>query len=124
MPTTISGNDGVSQIQNNTITQADLTTAILPLGVGQTWVNATSIRALNTVYINDTGRPIQVCISASTSNTSGVTGFNVGGVVVFNTGWGAITSGNLPVTMSAVVPAGSSYQYTGNINFTHWAELR
>lgn len=98
--------------------------AMSSLGYGQTWQNLTASRATNTVYYNTTGRPIQVCISASTSGASGSIGFSVNGVNAFSTSWNSISTGNLPVTMSTVVPPGSSYQLISGISFIVWSELR
>ena len=121
MPTTISGNDGVSQVQNNTITQADLTTAILPLGVGQTWVNALGIRSANTPYVNDTSRPILVTVATQANNTTNSGALNVDGV---NTSVQGLGNG-LSNSQTTVVPAGSTYRLnTVNQVITLWSELR
>lgn len=121
MPTTISGNDGVSQVQNNTITQTDLTTAVLPLGVGQSWINQTSIRTFNTNYTNDTGRPIYVSVATYATSTANSTYAIVGGVQVNNL---AIPSGTISY-FSFIVPAGSVYRVvTNNGTLSLWAELR
>lgn len=123
MPTTISGNDGVSQVQNNTITQSDLTTAVLPLGVGQSWVNQTSIRASNTDYTNDTGRPIFVTIQATLGGTTGYASIVVSGVgvsYISNT----VASNLVANTAYAVVPAGATYRCNTNSTVNVWAELR
>ena len=68
------------------VSQTMLATAVVPVGVGQTWQNVLSSRAFGTTYTNSTGRPIMVSVSASTLNTAswlvtvaGVTiGYNAG----------------------------------------------
>ncbi len=122
MPTTIVGESGVSQVQNNTITQADLTTAILPLGVGQSWVNMTGVRAAGQTYTNDTGRPIYVAISLLGGAPSGVSAsLIISGVTVASVGFANTTSGQI----TGIVPAGATYGYTQvNTTLNSWAELR
>ena len=122
MPTTISGNDGVSQVQNNTITQADLTTAVLPLGVGQSWINYTGIKTIATDYVNDTGRPIEVRIVGLTVNVSNGMALVVNGVKVAQSGIGI---SNNTYCVGCVVPAGATYRVNAlNISVDAWAELR
>lgn len=122
MPTTISGNDGVSQVQNNTITQADLTTAVLPLGVGQTWVNYTGIKTVSTDYVNDTGRPIEVRVVGFTTNISNSMMIVVNGVKTAQSGIGI---NNNTYWVGCVVPAGATYRVNVfNISVDAWSELR
>lgn len=121
MPTTITGESGVSQVQNGSITQADLTTAVLPLGVGQSWVNQTSIRTFNTDYTNNTGRPIYVSVATYATNTGNSTYALVGSVQVNNL---AILSGTISY-FSFIVPDGAVYRVvTNNGALSLWAELR
>ena len=60
-----------AKITDANITQAKLASAVLPLGVGQTWQDMTGSRAIGTTYTNSTGRPIYVLVSVS-QNTSGI----------------------------------------------------
>src|SRR5574343_126362 len=83
----------------------------IPLGVGQTWQDLTSTRVHNTVYTNTTGRPILVQVLVIHLNTGGMVLLVDGLVVSFESA--AIGSGanvNLRAVLSAVVPAGSTYQ--------------
>jgi hypothetical protein len=59
------------KIAAGAVVQADLATAVIPLGVGQTWQDMTGSRAIGTTYTNSTGRPIYVLVSVS-QNTSGI----------------------------------------------------
>ena len=98
------------------------TAVTLGLGIGQTWQNVTSSRAISTTYTNSTGRPIYIAIRCTT--TAGtilleVDGLNVGRL-----------QDNDPVTnggvMSAIVPNGSSYivLYGATVSMVAWSELR
>jgi hypothetical protein len=119
MPTTINGNTGVSQVQDGSITQSDLATAILPLGVGQNWVNVLGIRAINTDYSNDTGRPIQV---VAAGNAAGVAyTLRVAGVPVSTM---TQVAGSATIC-SGIVPSGATYRLEGSSGVvSFWAELR
>ena len=79
-------------------------------GVGQTWQNLTSSRASGVTYTNSTGKPILVIV-----NTYGGTSI-VDGVTLRYIGFD--TEGD----WSFIVPSGSTYSVTGNIQ--SWAELR
>lgn len=122
MSTTITGEGGVSQVQNNTIVQADLTTAILPLGVGQSWSNMTAVRAFNTDYTNDTGRPIEVRVTGLTTSASNSMALVSNGVKVAQNGIGI---NNNTYWVGGVIPSGAVYRVnTVNIAADAWSELR
>lgn len=91
------------------------------IGIGQTWVGYNSTqRVVNTVYTNDTGRPIMVTI---TSGTAALSRIIVDGVTISNVLVTGASGGNL-LTGSVVVPAGSTYQFTSSTAAVAWAELR
>ena len=84
-------------ILNDTLTSASTTQALTAaqgkvlndqaFGVGQTWQNFTSIRAVNTTYTNSKGQPIEVMIvvngGASTSgNLLQINGVNVAELIL------------------------------------------
>lgn len=97
---------------------------VTPMGVWQSWVNQTGSRALGATYTNNTNRAIQVSIGGTTAAVSGSGSLNVGGVIAHGVSWGSV-SGNLPWSVSAVVPANAQYSMTlsaGSISF--WSELR
>jgi len=99
------------------------------IGVGQTWQDFTSSKAVQTWYTNSTGKPITVSIQAYVYNDTVTlsvgattsTAITVGGV-------GSVdgSSGQL----SAIVPNGSVYKLvgvaskTGGNTIMAWAELR
>ena len=111
---------------NDTLTSASTSQALtaaqgkvlndMMLGVGQTWQNVLSVRSINTDYINNTGRPIQVSIwqAADTAPSLIVDGVTVASIDG--------TSGSVGVQATAIVPSGSTYRVTALVN--GWAELR
>jgi hypothetical protein len=107
-----------------TVTVANLATAAKPIGAGQTWQNVVGSRAGNVSYTNDTGRPIMVSITGGfTVNQSAQ--LLVDSVVVAYAGWNSFASGQVLATVSAIVPAGSTYYLsTPGMNNVTWAELR
>lgn len=86
------------------------------LGVGQIWQNVLSVRSINTDYINNTGRPIQVSIwqGADTNPSLIVDGVTVAAIDG--------TPGSVGVQATAIVPSGSTYRVTALVD--GWAELR
>jgi len=116
---------GVVQL-NNTLTSVSTTQAATAaqakslndkmLGVGQIWQNVLSVRSINTDYINNTGRPIQVSIwQGADTNPSLI----VDGVTVASIDG---TSGSVGVQATAIIPSGSTYRVTALVD--GWAELR
>jgi hypothetical protein len=97
------------------------------IGVGQSWSNVLSNRALGTAYTNTTSKPIMVSLSgagftapvppavvAAPSTIS----LSINGVVVSKT--------DANNTVQGIVPAGSAYiaTTTGTVTLVNWAELR
>jgi hypothetical protein len=108
-----------------TVTVANLATAAKPVGAGQTWQNMTSSRSLNVTYTNDTGRPIMVNITGAFTVNQYVEILIGGSVVVAKAAWDSFASGRVWGTVSAIVPAGNTYQATSTgLNTMSWAELR
>jgi len=99
---------------------ATATSAANALGVGQTWQDVTASRASGTTYTNSTGRPI--FISVRLARDDGQLTLTVDGLEIGNTGY---TAGPVNYTLTAVIPAGSTYIanaiYGGTLN---WYELR
>ena len=96
------------------------------LGVGQAWQNLTSSRSIDTDYINNTGKPIQVLVSfRGTSAGSDSISVVVGGVSILQTG--NIVEGDI-TNVSFIVPNSTTYsivKLTTHIpNMVTWAELR
>jgi hypothetical protein len=101
-------------------------TASTAIGVGQTWQDVTGSRSAGTTYTNSTGRPIQVNISGRSNDLTCTLTLIVDGVSVhqsfftFNIG----TQSN-PGTLTAIVPAGSTYSVTASGYVIQiWSELR
>lgn len=95
------------------------------LGLGQTWTDVHTSRALGTTYTNSTGRPIMVIASAVTGGANGTVEVNLNGVIYFGTT--AATSGTQS-GISFIVPPSGTYvvQCTGGGSPTvgTWGELR
>lgn len=111
---------------NNTLTSVSTTQAVTAaqakalndkmLGVGQIWQNVLSVRSINTDYINNTGRPIQVSIWQGTDTNPSLI---VDGVTVASIDG---TPGSVGVQATAIIPSGSTYRVTALVD--GWAELR
>ncbi|WP_262436764.1 phage tail protein [Acinetobacter ursingii] len=96
------------------------TTANNAIGVGQSWSEVTSSRAVNTTYTNTTGKPIQIMVTTANWNNAGSFELVLDGVSV--TSFGNQDGYNQSKPVSAIVPNGSTYRVNGS--FTKWSELR
>lgn len=90
----------------------------LTIGDGQTWQNVTGSRAGNIVYTNTTGKSIVWNLSR---NKASLGDMEVDGVVVNEM---YDEEGNPMGNATAIVPDGSTYEFTGTIGVFYWAELR
>lgn len=97
-------------------------------GVSQSWSDVTGSRSSGTTYTNSTGKPIMVNITARHSAYVGTlyTAYlTVGGVQVCEQYGGGDGSGEYHyLTMSAVVPNGTTYVFSGTGGIGAWYELR
>ncbi len=105
-----SGNITINTISNNAI------------GIGQTWQDVASQRANNTIYVNTTGKPIQVfmCVNVSGQYDNSGT-FAIDNVVM------TIRDAAAWSHLSFIVPNGSSYKISvdsSQYNLLSWMELR
>jgi hypothetical protein len=135
---TVTNGDGVSgnpTIANSGVTSVNGSTGAVTVGsvgVGQTWQNVASSRAIGTTYTNSTGKPIMVSVSCSRSSSgaSATIRFNIDGspmaqrVTAESDGsqWNALTNG-----VDIIVPDGSTYSVTnavGTSTIVYWYELR
>jgi hypothetical protein len=89
------------------------------IGVGQTWEDVTGSRSLGTTYTNSTSKPIMVVVRTGNNSLSAIIGGVDLGVVAANQSGGG---GGQTVTM--IVPAGSTYNFTSSGSLQKWAELR
>ncbi len=87
------------------------------LGWGQTWQSVA--RAANTVYINDTSRPIMVSLGLS-SSTARYVQVSPDGVTWINVGYTL----SLYAAAQFVVPVGWRYRINGSGTVGWWSELR
>jgi len=100
--------------------------ASTPIGEGQTWQDVTASRALNTTYTNTTGRPIMISIYCAGQPNHCEWELLVDGVQLGHQGVVSVASAAMRATMSAIVPAGSTYRANNILNagLQSWAELR
>jgi hypothetical protein len=107
------------------ITLANLVDAAKPIGASQTWQDVTASRAINVTYTNSTGRPIMVNITGAFTVNQYVEILIGGSVIVAKAAWDGFASGRVWGTVSAIIPAGNTYQATSTgLNSLSWAELR
>lgn len=95
------------------------------IGVGQTWQDVTASRAIGTIYINSTGKPIYVKIACTAPQNISISP-TVAGTVLASSG-GSFTTG-ARVTSDFIVPNGATYSITGIggslTSIITWSELR
>lgn len=94
-------------------------------GVGQTWQDVTSSRAKNTVYTNNTGKPIEVAIKVAYQDDDGGLTITVGGVDIGKVQGNAPSgTGYWQTTLNFTVPNLTTYLVSGGSGVFGWAELR
>lgn len=111
-------------------------TTSIGLGIGQTWQNVSTSRALGVTYTNSTDKPIQVHISVTSTVTDalnqpsgGVLRAFINGAIFADSGFRlASTSGTSNASsFSLVIPVGTTYRFemfAGSSTSTLWWELR
>lgn len=109
-------------LTSNGTTWVSQSVPVTAIGVGQTWQNVKSSRAVGVTYTNTTGRPILVSISGNGVNPYGaVAQLTVDGSIVAEN----ITyDSNAVMTAQAIVPSGSTYVGQASWNYRSWYELR
>jgi len=112
----IAGTNTTTDMSPAAVKQAIVALGSKGLGEGQTWQNMTASRTAGVTYTNTTGRSIFVTI---TETTDVVATLYVDGIRV-SYKYGAVNNSNL----SAIVPNGSTYRFTGGLYSNGWAELR
>lgn len=97
------------------------------LGVGQSWQDMTTSRALATTYTNTTGKPIQVSVFATGANaTTTALGTTVASAPAIFGNPAALAAGGIS-TGPVIIPAGSTYSVAVNVgsaSLFRWMELR
>ena len=126
---------GITMASGKTIPAASLTgalpaldgsslTGVASIGVGQTWQNLTSSRALGTTYTNSTGSPIMVAVTVNTTaSTNSKASISVDGLEVART---YPYASGVYTPIFAIVPNGSTYvaNNVSNTTLNRWTELR
>lgn len=95
------------------IVQADLATAVLPLGVAQTWQLVT--RTSGVTYTNTTGRTIfgnRACLAGSASVQTTTISINGGTPFVIAAGDYSVTPNRVDVAGQYMVPDGATYVFS------------
>lgn len=100
-----------------------------PVGLGQAWVDVSSIRATGNNYTNTTGRPITVSVTVEAAGSNGAwvrTTLVIGGVTVGQAQVFVVSGVGGRGSVSGVVPPGIEFiiNLQGNGLVAHWAELR
>lgn len=102
--------------------------ALGAVGVGQTWTNVTSSRALSTTYTNSTGRPIMIAVTIGIpSQLNSYVSFSINGSIVGYFGANSAAQPALLDTTTLIIPDGSTYRVTtvtGSPGIQIWWELR
>jgi hypothetical protein len=107
-----------TMLASGSVTQAKLTTLVVPIGVGQTWQNLTGSRSVGVTYTNSTGRPIVVSINGIGSTFANPVRIIVDGLAIAQ--YEPISLGNT----QAIVPSGSTYIFFAPNGTTSVMELR
>ena len=127
----LSGNLVAPGTSGNVLTSNGTTwtsAAATSIGVGQTWQDVTSSRAMGTTYTNSTGKPIMLIARAQRSavSTSGI-GVTINGVGVIPICFGTNSNGGNEAVGSIIIPLGATYVLSviseALTSFTIW-ELR
>ena len=94
-------------------------------GVGQTWQDVTSSRAVGATYTNITGRPIQLLISCSDTAGQVDVEFYVDGSSILTQRYD-VSGSYGTANISVIIPSGSTYRLTlsGGAAIVKWSELR
>lgn len=132
--TTVVGTDATQTLTNKTIdgsqlvaasiTNTQLSTAVKPVGVGQSWTDVTASRSVGTTYTNLSGRPIMVAFTPNAS--ANMYGFAVVGGSNLMYQQFTPSGGGGCAAWSFIVPDGVTYSITNSSNLTKlsWWELR
>jgi len=95
----------------------------ISIGVNQTWQDVTLSRAVDTDYVNDTGKPIQISVTMQQLGTGSYILLLVDGVSVIDE-QGNNTYESRKV-ISAIIPSGATYRINvTTANILLWSELR
>lgn len=106
------------------VLKGDGTWATIGLGIGQSWTDVSSSRALTTAYVNTTGRPI-VVNGWVLQGSSGFTSCIVGAITLQRLTTTA--TGINTLNFSFIVPSGATYAISvtsGVATLGSWLELR
>ena len=93
------------------------------LGVGQTWQDMTASRTADTNYTNNTGKPIEISIIFTLTQSATLTKIVIDGISVEE--YSNSNSSLVRVSASKIVPPNSVYSFVeGAGTLEKWAKLR
>lgn len=83
------------------------------IGVGQTWTDVTASRAMNTNYVNATGKPIMCAVRADRggASTAGIN-ITINGVATFTLCYDSNSGGGNRSAGGTIIPFGATYSYS------------
>ena len=94
--------------------------AMSSLGYGQKWTDVTASRAVSTTNYNTSGKAISVHIVATTA-TAHIPTLTINGTIVIG---GNYQTAGTQAWITAIVPSGNSYVFSGSTTIISWYELR
>lgn len=102
--------------------------ALGAIGIGQTWTNVTSSRAIGTTYTNSTGRPIMIAVTMQFPNSANAyVSFSINGSIVGYSGVNSAAQPAILITNTYIIPDTATYLVTtqvGSPSINNWWELR
>lgn len=131
--TTQSANDNSTKIATTAYVDNGLTNLSVGVGVGQSWQQLKTSRAIGATYTNSTGKPIMVNMTAEVATWGYYIIASVGAIEVGrDRDNGSASAGKVWLNVSFLVPAGATYKVDAFTNsdtsttgtITSWAELR
>ena len=119
----------INYVTNRIYTRGETTADFIEqssIGVGQTWQDVTSSRALGTTYTNTTGRPIQIAgVVGPTSSAVTTPIITIGSTNVYGNYSGVAS--NYVAFANIIIPPGANYSVApanGTAALVNWRELR
>jgi len=100
---------------------SSLSRPVLTIGQKQQWRDLTTTRSMNVTYTNSSLRTIVVGVRVANGVNAArsITGY-IDGILVVS---GGASYGGQADGITMIVPSGSTYLASGDINLSKWAEL-
>lgn len=94
------------------------------LGINQTYQDMTATRSYNTLYTNDTGKPIFIKVKSVYNNTGGGMQILDENDLEISAGTVVQTNTTASSTAVAIIPPGGQYKASCAKTLSSWVELR